>query len=96
MALSVSPRTYRFLDGTTKSLGLVAVVAGLSHLAGRASPLLVLGGIAVGVATVFVDVDESGCRDRSAGRSSSESVVEPRERHADSEPVDGRPGGTDE
>jgi len=59
MPVSIHPRTYLLVDRGTKLVGLVAIVAGLGGLAGSLSPWLVVAGLVLGVATVFVEVDGS-------------------------------------
>ena len=57
--LTLTPRSYLMLDRTTKLLGLLAVVAALDGAAGDFSLPLGLLGVALGVATVFVDPPEA-------------------------------------
>lgn len=59
MTPTLTPRSYLTLDRATKLLGLLAVVAALDGAAGGLSPLLGLVGLALGVATVFVDPPEA-------------------------------------
>lgn len=59
--LALSPRGYLLVDRGSKVVGLLVVGLGLAHAFGPASPIAIVGGIAVGVASVFVDVrDEPG------------------------------------
>ena len=57
--LTLPPRTYVVVDRGSKVVGLVLVGTGLADAVGSLSPLLALVGLVVGVATVFVGVDES-------------------------------------
>lgn len=52
---TLTPGRYLLLDRVTKLAGLFALVVGLEGAAGALSPLAGLGGILLGVATVFVD-----------------------------------------
>ncbi|MFB6184896.1 MAG: hypothetical protein ABEI96_10110 [Haloarculaceae archaeon] len=51
----LSPRTYLWLDRLSKVVGLVAVVAALDGAAGSLSGPLLVAGVVVGVATVFLE-----------------------------------------
>jgi hypothetical protein len=53
----LSPRAYFALDRATKLVGLVAVAGGIAGAFGPLSPLAIVGGLVVGVATVFVDAE---------------------------------------
>lgn len=58
MDLTLDPRRYFLVDRLAKLLGLLAVVAGLAQVAGSFSLALVLLGLVIGVAPVFVEVEE--------------------------------------
>lgn len=55
MGLSLSPRAYFALDRLTKVASLCVVAGGIAGAFGGLSPLAVVVGLLVGVATVFVE-----------------------------------------
>ncbi|RMB12808.1 hypothetical protein [Haloplanus aerogenes] len=55
--MHLSPRAYFALDRTTKVVGLCAIAGGIAGAFGALSPLAIVGGLVVGVATVFVDAE---------------------------------------
>lgn len=56
--MALSPRAYFALDRATKVVGLCAIAGGIAGAFGALSPLAIVGGLLVGVATVFVGTDE--------------------------------------
>lgn len=55
--MALSPRAYFALDRTTKFVGLCAVAGGIAGAFGPLSPLAIVVGLLVGVATVFVEAE---------------------------------------
>jgi uncharacterized membrane protein YkgB len=58
MPVVLRPRTYFLVDRGSKLIGLIAITASLRQLVGPLSPLLGLIGVAIGIATIFIEVDE--------------------------------------
>lgn len=58
MTRTLRPRTYLAVDRASKLLGLLLATAGLAGAAGTLSPILIVVGLGLGVATVFVDAAE--------------------------------------
>jgi hypothetical protein len=60
MNFTLAPRTYFVVDRLSKLVALLLVVAGLGGVAGSLPLSLVLGllGLVVGIATIFVEVEE--------------------------------------
>jgi uncharacterized membrane protein YkgB len=58
MPVTLRPRTYFLVDRGSKLIGLIAIVVSLRQLVGPFSPLLGLIGVAIGIATIFIEVDE--------------------------------------
>ncbi len=59
MAVALSPRQYSMVDRGSKLVGIVAIAAGLENMFGQFSiPIAVLG-LIIGIATVFVDVENA-------------------------------------
>jgi len=56
--MHLSPRAYFALDRATKVVGLCAVAGGIAGAFGALSPLAIVVGLVVGVATVFVESGE--------------------------------------
>lgn len=56
--MTLSPRAYFALDRATKIVGLCAIAGGIAGAFGHLSPFAIVGGLVVGVATVFVDSAE--------------------------------------
>ena len=55
---SLSPRTYLFVDRASKVAALALIVASLGGVGGALAPLLGILGVIVGIATIFIDVEE--------------------------------------
>jgi uncharacterized membrane protein YkgB len=58
MSVALHPRTYFLVDRVAKLIGILGIVAALVGFAGPFSPLFGLVGLAIGVSTIFIDVDE--------------------------------------
>jgi len=54
----LSPRAYLVLDRASKLVAIVLIVASLSGAAGTFSPFFGILGVIVGIATIFIDVEE--------------------------------------
>lgn len=55
---SLSPRAYLLVDRVSKLAALVLIVAGLSGVGGAFAPFFAILGVIVGIATIFIDVEE--------------------------------------
>ncbi|RJT08094.1 hypothetical protein [Halococcus sp. IIIV-5B] len=58
MAVSLDPRTYFLVDRLSKLVALVLVVVFLEGAAGSLGPVLGVLGLVIGIATVYIEVDE--------------------------------------
>lgn len=58
MAVSLDPRTYFLVDRLSKLVALVLVVVFLEGAAGSLGPVLGVLGVVIGIATVYIEVDE--------------------------------------
>lgn len=58
MSVALRPRTYFLVDRVSKLVALVLVVASLGGVAGSFSLFLGLLGLVIGMATIFIEVEE--------------------------------------
>ncbi|HET7323200.1 MAG TPA: hypothetical protein VFJ06_02585 [Halococcus sp.] len=59
MSLTLRPRTYFVVDRVSKLVALLLIVASLGGVFGSFSVLFGVVGVVVGIATIFVDVEEN-------------------------------------
>jgi hypothetical protein len=55
---SLSPRAYLLLDRASKLVAIVLIAASLSGAGGPFAPFLAILGGVIGIATIFIDVEE--------------------------------------